>query len=322
MKKVTDMGKANEAIEILKALGLPKAQQNERSGLTLLALLDLEENNGWAASKQRTVRIHDILEFIQNTYGKHYAENTRETIRRQTLHQFEQAGIVVRNPDDPERPTNSPHTVYAVESDVLKVIKKYGTSGWNTALEEWTKRKGKLIDRYEKRCKKHLVSIDLPGGLSLALSPGKHNELQAQVITDFRMRFCSETSVLYVGDTARKLLHIDENLLKELKIPITEHDKLPDVILFDRKKHLLFLIEAVTAHGPLSPKRQIELEQTLKYCDARRVYVSAFPDFSEFKKHIGDIAWDTEVWISDNPDHMIHFNGPKFFTVYGDTREG
>ena len=79
---------------------------------------------------------------------------------------------------------------------------------------------------------------------------------------------------------------------------------------------LLPLIEAVTAHGPLSPKRQIELEETLKDCKAKRVYISAFPDFYEFKRHIDNIAWETEVWTENNPDHMIHFNGPKFFTVY------
>lgn len=314
------MSKISDAIEILKALGLPKAQQNERSGLTLLALLDLKESSKWSASKQRSIRIHDILEFVMTTYGKQYAENTRETIRRQTLHQFEQAGIVERNPDDPQRPTNSPRTVYAIEGETLEVIKKYGTLRWNAAVNKWVKRRGRLIDRYEKRRKKHLISVDLPGGSSVDFSPGKHNKLQVQVITEFRIRFCPQTSVVYVGDTTRKLLHVDKKLLKKLKIPLTEHDKLPDVVLFDQKRSVLFLIEAVTAHGPLSPKRQIELERTLKYCNAKRVYVSAFPDFAEFKKHINNIAWDTEVWISDNPDHMIHFNGPKFFTVYSNKK--
>ena len=103
-----------------------------------------------------------------------------------------------------------------------------------------------------------------------------------------------------------------------MKIPITKHDKLPDVVLYDSQKNHLFLIEAVTTHGPLSPKRQIELEDTLRYCKAKRIYISAFPDFREFKRHIDNIAWETEVWIENNPDHMIHFNGPKFFTVYGD----
>lgn len=311
------MGNIDDGIVILKALGLPRAQQNERSALTLLALLDVEEKTPWSASKQRPIRIHDILIFIQEHYGKRYAENTRETIRRQTLHQFEQAGIVIRNPDNPLRPTNSPRTVYEIESDTLQVIKNYGTSKWKNAVEDWVKCKGKLVERYERRRKKHLISVDLPGGTTVDFSPGKHNKLQAKIIEEFRPRFCPKTSVVYVGDTARKLLSVDKPLLEELKVPITEHDKLPDVVLYDREKRLLFLIEAVTAHGPLSPKRQIELEVTLKHCDAERVYISAFPDFGEFKRHIDNIAWETEVWIENNPDHMIHFNGPKFFTVYG-----
>ncbi len=106
--------------------------------------------------------------------------------------------------------------------------------------------------------------------------------------------------------------------MKKLKIPITKHDKLPDVVLYDSQKNQILLIEAVTAHGPLSPKRQIELEKTLKNCKAKRIYITAFPDFREFKRHVDNIAWETEVWIENNPDHMIHFNGPKFFTVYSD----
>ncbi len=310
------MSKIDEAIGILKTLGLPKAQQNERSGLTLLALLDLKENSPWSASKSRSIRIHDILIFIQKCYGKQYAENTRETIRRQSLHQFEQAGIVIRNPDDPMRPTNSPNTVYAIEHNTLNVIRNYGTSKWKKAVEGWVARKGKLIEKYEKRRKRHSISVNLPEGTLVRLSPGKHNKLQDQIIAEFRVRFCPKALTAYVGDTARKLLHIDEDLLKKLKIPITEHDKLPDIVLYDPKKRLLFFIEAVTAHGPLSPKRQIELEQILKCCKAKRIYISASPDFTEFKKHIDNIAWDTEVWISNNPDHLIHFNGPKFFTVY------
>lgn len=311
------MSKIDDAIAILESLGLPKAQQNERSALTLLALVNLQEDTSWAKSKKRIIRIHDILIFIQKYYGKQYAENTRETIRRQTLHQFEQAGIVIRNPDNPLRPTNSPKTVYAIASDALQVIKKYGTSGWKYALAEFVKNKGKLIEKYEKRRTTNLISADLPDGTLVSLSPGKHNELQVKIIQEFRKRFCPNTKIVYVGDTARKLLHIERSLLEQLKIPITEHDKLPDVVLYDIEKNHLFLIEAVTAHGPLSPKRQIELEQTLKYSGAKRIYVSAFPDFREFKRHIDNIAWDTEVWIESNPDHMIHFNGPQFFSVYG-----
>jgi adenine-specific DNA-methyltransferase len=142
------MSKIDEAITILESLGLPKAQQNERSALTLLALIDLKEDKHWSKSRKRAIRIHDILIFIQEHYGKQYAENTRETIRRQTLHQFEQAGITVRNPDNPLRPTNSPKTVYAIADDALKVIKNYGTSNWESAVAGFVKRNGEKLTLY------------------------------------------------------------------------------------------------------------------------------------------------------------------------------
>ena len=312
------MSKIDETIAILQAMGLPKAQQNERSALTLLALIDLKEDGRWSKSIKRAMRIQDILIFISEYYGKRYAENTRETIRRQTIHQFEQAGVVVRNPDDPFRPTNSPKTVYALSDDALGVIRKYGTSGWQSALRQFVESKGKLIERYEKRKEKYSIPFDLPDGTRVDFSPGKHNKLQVKIIKEFRARFCPNANVVYVGDTARKLLYVDGDLLKELTIPITKHDKLPDVVLYDPQKNHLFLIEAVTSHGPLSPKRHIELEETIKYCKVKRTYISAFPDFREFKRHIDSVAWETEVWIETNPDHIIHFDGTKFFAVYGD----
>lgn len=310
------MGKTDEGISILKAFGLPRAQQNERSALTLLALLDLKENNRWNEAKPRIIRIHDIMVFIQQNYGKQYAENTRETIRRQTLHQFEQAALVVRNPDDPSRPTNSPNNVYMVSDEALEAIKKFGTPQWENALQAFVKIKGKLIDLYDKRRKDLYSSAKLSDGTAIYFTPGKHNELQISVLKEFRPRFCPDSKIVYVGNAARKMLQVDKKLLSGLDIPITQHDKLPDVLLYDEKKRLLFLIEAVTSHGPLSPKRQVELEKTLKDCKAKRVYISAFPDFHEFKRHIDNIAWETEIWIGSNPDHMIHFNGPKFLTVY------
>ncbi len=310
------MGKIDEALSILKALGLPKAQQNERSALTLLALVDLKKNSPWSKAKSRLIRIHDILKFIQEKYGKQYAENTRETIRRQTLHQFEQAALAVRNSDDPSRPTNSPNNVYTVADEGLEVIRKYRTKEWKKALEEFLKLKGRLVDLYDKRKRALYSSVKLPNGTSIDFTPGKHNKLQIKILELFRAQFCPNSKIVYVGDAARKLLLKDEAVLKRLNIPITEHDKLPDVVLYDKSKKLLFLIEAVTSHGPLSPKRQIELEKVLAGCKVKKVYISAFPDFREFKRHIDNIAWETEVWIEANPAHMIHFNGPKFLTVY------
>jgi type II restriction enzyme len=310
------MGKIDEAIAILGALGLPEAQQNERSALTLLALMDLKQDTPWSESRQRLIGIDNIRLWMRDCYGKQYAPNTRETIRRETIHQFEHAAVVIKNPDDPARPTNSPKTVYAITDEALEAIRKYDTPAWQTASQRFVRNKGKLIDKYKKRKEEYLIPVDLPNGTLISFSPGKHNELQKKVIEGFRLRFCPDAEVVYVGDVARKSLYVDEDRLEKLRVSIEEHGKLPDVVLYDPQTNRLFLIEAVTTHGPLSPKRQIELQEMLERCKAKMVYISAFPSFREFKKHINHIAWETEVWIEDNPDHVIHFNGPKFFTIY------
>jgi len=150
------------------------------------------------------------------------------------------------------------------------------------------------------------------GDTELKLSAGKHNEVQAAVIKEFAARFALGAEVLYIGDTADKNMYVETETLKKIGIPITEHSKLPDIVIYDNTREWLFLIEVVTSHGPVSPKRMLELEDFLKNCKIGKVYVTAFPDKAEFKKHIADIAWETEVWIAENPDHMIHFNGDRF----------
>ncbi len=148
------------------------------------------------------------------------------------------------------------------------------------------------------------------------LSPGAHNKLQVAVIEEFGPRFAPGATVLYLGDTAQKHVVFEANQIAHLGVPITEHDKLPDVVLYWEDKNWLFLIEAVTSHGPVSPKRHREIEAMLDACAVERVYVTAFLRVRDFRKYAADIAWETEVWLADTPDHMIHFNGPKFLGPY------
>ena len=306
------MSKVTEARAILKGLGLPSAQQNEISALTLLALANVRKRGSWSDVKQPELRIHDVLGFSKDVYGKTYAENTRETIRRQVVHQFVQAGIVVINPSNPELPTNSPKTMYALSPRVKSLLKTYGTAAWKRKLHAFLAEGPTLQQRYSRERNLSMVSVTTSDGEQLLLSPGRHNHLQAAVLMAFVPRFCGGAALVYFGDTAKKNLHHNDELLKKLGIPFSDHDKLPDIILYEPKKERLFLIEAVTSHGPVSPKRQEELEKILSKCPATRVYITAFPTLNEFKRHAANIAWETEVWISEIPGHMIHFNGNRF----------
>lgn len=310
------MPTVEEAAEILNSLGLPKAQQNERSALTLLALAKLGPESAWAKAQSPLLRTVDIMEFMRERYGKDYKANSRETVRRQTLHQFEQARVVDRNPDDPARPTNSGKTVYRLTPDAVTVLRSFGTRKFSKVVAGFVERFGSLQEAYLRRHDQHKILLKMTDGSAIFLSPGAHNQLQVAVVEEFGPRFAPGASLLYVGDTAVKHVVLAAQELANLNVPVTEHDKLPDIILYWPNRNWLFLIEAVTSHGPVSPKRHHEIEAMLENCPAERIYVTAFLSVKTFRKYAGDIAWETEVWIAETPDHMIHFNGPKFLAPY------
>lgn len=104
----------------------------------------------------------------------------------------------------------------------------------------------------------------------------------------------------------------NEARLCKLGFVIILHDKMPDVVLYLEEKNWLYFIEAVTSVGPMEPKRIKEIEDMTVGVTAGKIYVTAFLDFKTFKKFSETLAWETEVWIADMPDHMIHLNGDKF----------
>jgi hypothetical protein len=310
------MGKREEAKEILVSLGLPKAQQNERSCLTLLALAGLKEEDKWSRTSRPLLRIWDIMGRMREHYGKDYAANSRETVRRQTIHQFEQARLVDRNPDDPSRPTNSGDNRYQLTEEAAIVLRSFGTKRFNDRCHAFIEAHGTLAEAYERSRDMVKVPVTLPDGSVVRLSPGRHNELQRLVVEEFGPRFAPGATVVYLGDTAEKRLVVATDSLATLNIPEMNHDKLPDVVLYDAARNWLFLIEAVTAHGPVSPKRHAELEAMLKDCPAGRVYVTAFLDFGDFKKYAGDVDRKSEVWTAEYPTHMIRYNEGKLLGPY------
>lgn len=307
------MSKIEEAQEILRALGLPRAQQNDMAALTLLALCGLSPKDAWSRARRHSVTVtKGIMEFVAAEYERRYAPNTRETFRRQVLHQFVQARIADYNPDQPDLPTNSPRAHYALTEPALVVVRAYGRDHWTFSVDQFLASQGSLLKVYQKRRARRQVPIQLSNGQVVRLSPGKHNRLQALVVEEFAPRFAPEAQLLYLGDTAQKNLLLDEDALARIGIPVTEHDKLPDIILHDAQRHWVFLVEVVTSHGPMTPKRVLELGLLLAKCEIGIVYVSAFPDLATFRAHLRQIAWETEAWIAEMPDHMIHFNGDRF----------
>ena len=125
------------------------------------------------------------------------------------------------------------------------------------------------------------------------------------------------------GKRDLKYEFLDQNNLKTIKWEKLDYSE-PNYFFVKKdfadikeyEKNWLFLIEAVTSHGPVDHKRYGELNTLFQNCTAGLVFVSAFPDTKTYVKYSGVIAWETEVWMADNPSHMIHFNGSRFMGPY------
>ena len=305
-----------DALLVLEALGLPRQQRNERSALCLLALLDLRPGSNWAQAAAPLVGITPIMGWMAQHYGKRYKPNTRETVRRQTMHQFVAAGIAAYNPDSPSRPVNSPHAVYQVTDTALQLLRRYGSESWSGALRRHLDTCSSLAARYAQARAAKLVAIESSTGSSLLLSPGAHSELIKAIVEQFVPRFAPGAALLYAGDTGNKWACCDQAGIAQLGVQIDAHGKMPDVVLHDRGRDWLLLIEAVTSHGPIDGKRHDELAGLFAGSRAGLVYVTAFPDRAGMRRHVADIAWETEVWVAEAPSHLIHFNGERFLGPY------
>jgi hypothetical protein len=305
-----------EAVAVLQELGFPRQQLNERSALTLLSLLNLKPNESWADARAPLMGITPMTEFFAAHYGRRYAPNTRETVRRHTIHQFVRGGLAVPNPDKPSRPTNSPKAVYQIEPSALKLLRTFGTLEWSARLSEYLASVDTLRRLYTRERQAIRIPVTLQSGAKIQLSPGGQNVLVKKILDDFCPLFTPGARVIYVGDTEQKWAYFDSDSLKALGVEVEEHGKMPDVVVHYTSKNWLVLIEAVTSHGPVNPKRRLELSELFAASKAGIVYVTAFMSRRTMIRYLDEISWETEVWIAETPTHLIHFNGERFLGPY------
>ena len=306
----------NEALDVLRQLDFSWSQRNERSALTLLALLGLRPDDPWSAANDPLIGVTQMMDWFADHYGKRYAPNTRETVRRQTIHQFVDAGLVMRNPDKPDRPTNSGKTVYQIERSALELIRTYGTERWATELAAYRATLESLRQYYAAERTMQRIPVTLASGERFTLSPGGQNVLVKRILDEFCPRFAPGGHVLDVGDTDEKFILYDREALARLDVVIDRHGKMPDLVVHHAAKDWLLLIEAVTSHGPVNPKRHFDLQRLFASSRAPLVFVTAFLTRKATAKFLTDISWETEVWCADAPEHMIHFNGERFLGPY------
>jgi hypothetical protein len=310
--------KLEEAMEILRVLGFGPRQRNEVAGYTLLACLDLTPKQPWAAARAPLRGITPIIEFLAQTYGIRYAPNTRETVRDEAVKYFVEAGLLVRNPDDPSRPTNSGKTVYQVEPKALDLLQHFGCPQWPAQLQAYLAIREKVRRELQRTRNLARVPVRLPGGATITLSPGGQNPLIRTAIEEFCPRFAPGGTVLYIGDAEDKFLHSEAEYLRQLGVTVPAPAKMPDVVVHDTRRNWLLLVEAVTSAGPVDGKRRKELKDLFAGCKAGLVFVTAFATREAMRSFLPSISWETEVWVAEDPDHMIHFDGERFLGPYPD----
>lgn len=301
------MDKISETREFLKNIGMPKQQQADICCYVILAMAGIKPDMPWSEATNEWIRIHNIIQFANTYYGTTYAENSRETFRKQALHRFRTAALV----EDNGKATNSPNYRYRLTDETLKLIRNLDTNEWDKHLKLFLTYHEKLVDIYASKKKMTMMPVKINGD-DFSFSVGKHNELQKAIIEEFAPRFAPNAECLYVGDTIEKDLVKNVEKLSELGFEITLHDKMPDVVLYREDKNWIYFVESVTSVGPMDPKRILEIEELTKNVDAGKIYVTAFLDFKTYKKFAEELAWETEVWIAEMPEHMIHLNGDKF----------
>ncbi|OYD93474.1 adenine methyltransferase [Nostoc sp. 'Peltigera membranacea cyanobiont' 213] len=312
---IATKSRIDEALQVLKQLGFPREQLNKQSALTLLALLDLKPTDSWQLATSPLMGIKRMIDFIGQHYDKVYLTGTREGIRKKTVHQFKDAALVVSNPDNPSRPTNSPKTVYQIENSALELLRTYGTDEWEKSIRTYLASVETLKKQYAQERKMSHIPIVIDGEIK-TLSPGNHNNLIKKIINDFVPSFTPGGKLIYVGDTAKKFAYFDDAALADLGVNIDSHGKMPDVIIHFTTNNWLVLIEAVTSHGPINPKRKKELEVLFRNAQIPLVMVTTFLSRKAMVAYLAEIAWETDVWVAEDSTHLIHFNGESLLQAY------
>jgi adenine-specific DNA-methyltransferase len=318
MSEVTNAIQASkrieEALAILKSISAPREQQNERSALCLLALANVRPETLWNQATDPRRGITEMMDWFRDYYGKQYAPNTRETVRRQTMHQFVQMGLVIENPDRPDRPINSPKWCYQLHQQALSLLQSYGSEQWEEARQNYAVSVENLLQ--DKARNISMIPVNLPNGQAIQLSSGGQNLLIKDILEKFCPRFTPGGIVLYVGDAGDKFIVNETQRFREIGVELDPHGKMPDLVVHYQEQGWLVLVEAVTSHGPVNLKRRNELKQLFQSSREGLVFVTAFSSRKEMTRYLAEISWETEVWVADQPDHMIHFNGERFLGLY------
>lgn len=317
--------KIEQACQLLEAIGIPIHKQTKRRqkrwAMALLGAANLKPNTSWkkaaiAGATEHNITTREMIEFWNAHYGEKLSRGSYDDVKRKDLDVLVVAGVVAGSAANSDANPNDPTRGYAITKEAADLFRTFGTKDWPKAVAEFKRIAGTLTDRFNKGRIRRAIEVKTPKGEVLKLTQGPHNLLQKQIVEMFLPQFVQDAVLLYVGDATNKSLFMDEGELKRLGFFEMSHEMLPDVVAYSPKRDWIILVEAVHSANPIDQVRHLQMEESTKKCKSPRVYVSAFKDRSVFRKWVLEISWETEVWLADEPEHLIHFNGDKFLGPY------
>lgn len=311
----------NCTLHILDCFGIPMdltPRRLERMAIAFLAsgdvkcIEDFQSIKDWNSGY--SLKSRDIITYVNEYFSEEISSGSYDDIRRKDLKLLTIADVVVRS--SPNSATNDSTRGYSINPFYADLIRVFGIKDWEQIVREKLKNIEPLNQKLKRERDIKKVDVFFQSGITLSLSAGEHNLIQKAIIEDFLPRFGFGAEVLYIGDTSDKYLFLETKKLEKLNFFEISHEELPDVIAYSEAKNWMYLIEAVHSSGPISEIRLLQLQKLTENCIADIVYVTAFQSRQKFRQFMTEIAWETEVWIADNPDHLVHFNGNKFLGPY------
>lgn len=312
----------SDMLDVLTAVGipvteLPSDRRREKMAGACLAAAQIEKSFKEAKSVMNGnfLKTRDIIDFENTHYGERIASGSYDDIRRKDLRLLVEEGLMVNSSTLDLSATNNPNRGYTLDAQFAKLLKTYGTKKWEDQLAYFLQIHHQAKEELKRKRAMERIPVTLPSGLTIELSTGEHNVLQKKIIEDFLPLWGMGAEVLYMGDTADKYLVRNIEALTQLQITLG-HDELPDVVAYSREENLLFLIEAYVTSNPINKERLKLLRRLVEKSTANVVFITAFLSKREGLRHLGEIAWETEVWFANEPEHMMHLNGYKFLKIY------
>lgn len=309
---------------VLKEIGIPFEGQTmfrlQRMAQACMAIGGIKSSihEVRSLSTGYSLSTKEIVRYENEYYNENISEGSYDDIRRKDLNLLVLANIALNSSVVEAQATNDGTRGYGLSDEFADLLRAVGTDRWSDTLANYRLKSINLADELNQKRYLESVKVTLPSGEDIELSYGEHNNLQKAIIEQFLSLYGMGCEVLYVGDTTQKFLHKEDEELEKLGFFKLEHEELPDVVAYNKEKNLLFLVEAFNCTGQWDKTRLYKVKKKLEEngCQAQPIYVSAFETLEDFKKKSSEIAWESEVWIADIPEHMIHFNGWKFLEIH------